>query len=380
MDHKQKVQNMKYREGQVEYYGKKGMSVLGTMVVQWVTKDDDKEMGFQYSIMDYIISGYTGQDNVQVCAILQLLCSSVQKMHPDVNEICLQSDNATWFSSQEMIPFIHHLNAEHPSVTINKCIFTEAQTGCGILDTHFSYVNIVLKSYVEDGNDIDMEEDIFKALSYHHGIAGTTVVLVDGSRLKGPSLETKYNCDKMGSRETHELRWDWNQAMLIKSSGVTEPITVTSKKLMKHKKLHLHATIKEEFKSPKPSLFTSSCKSTEVVDEKKGKSSKTEAYVTALEDAGVICSNTPIQTCIDTCVNTPSQFTCSWAVYPGNTKEKMSQRVYVQLKKMFELGHNDKIRKVSADCAKQILVDGILFESWAEKLVVSIPRIKTFSQ
>jgi hypothetical protein len=146
--------------------------------------DDSNEMGFQYSFVDYIISGYTGQDNVQVCAILQLLCSSVQKKHPDVKEIFLQSDNATCFSSQAIIHFIHHLNAENPSVTINKWIFTDAQTGCGRLDTHFSYVNIVLKSYVEDGNDIDMEEDICKALLYHDGLSGTTVVLVDGSRLK----------------------------------------------------------------------------------------------------------------------------------------------------------------------------------------------------
>lgn len=29
IDHKQNVQNMKYREGQVEYYGKIGMIVLG---------------------------------------------------------------------------------------------------------------------------------------------------------------------------------------------------------------------------------------------------------------------------------------------------------------------------------------------------------------
>ena len=95
MDHKQKVQNMKYREGQVEYYGKKGMSVLGTMVVQWLTKDDSNEMGFQYSFVDYIIAFYSGQDNVQVCAILQLICSSVQKKFPNVKEICIQSDNST---------------------------------------------------------------------------------------------------------------------------------------------------------------------------------------------------------------------------------------------------------------------------------------------
>lgn len=29
---------MKYREGQVEYFGKKGMSLLGCMIVKWITK------------------------------------------------------------------------------------------------------------------------------------------------------------------------------------------------------------------------------------------------------------------------------------------------------------------------------------------------------
>ena len=74
------------------------MSLLGTMVVQWVTKDDDKLCGFRYSFVDYIISGYSGQDNVQVCAILQIIYSSIQNNFPNkVKVIFLQSDNATCF-------------------------------------------------------------------------------------------------------------------------------------------------------------------------------------------------------------------------------------------------------------------------------------------
>ena len=37
INHKQKVLQMKYREGQMEYYGKKGMGVLGVMIVTWKT-------------------------------------------------------------------------------------------------------------------------------------------------------------------------------------------------------------------------------------------------------------------------------------------------------------------------------------------------------
>ena len=35
LDHKQKVLGMNFCEGQVEYFGKKGMSILGPMKVWW---------------------------------------------------------------------------------------------------------------------------------------------------------------------------------------------------------------------------------------------------------------------------------------------------------------------------------------------------------
>lgn len=66
-DHKQKVLQMRYREGQVEYYGKKGMSLLGMMEVRWKVDGDDS--GFEYSFVDYVVKGYTSQDHVQVAAV-----------------------------------------------------------------------------------------------------------------------------------------------------------------------------------------------------------------------------------------------------------------------------------------------------------------------
>ena len=58
---------MKYREGQVEYYGKKGMSLLGAMEVQWVTHTNaagETVGGFQYKFTNYIFKGYAGQVNI----------------------------------------------------------------------------------------------------------------------------------------------------------------------------------------------------------------------------------------------------------------------------------------------------------------------------
>jgi len=111
LDHKQKILGMKYREGQVDYFGKKGMSLLGSMVIESVNDCDN--IALKYEFVDYVVKGYSGQDNVQVCAVLNQILKRVSKKKPQVKEICLQSDNASCFASQDLIPYIYSLNNEY---------------------------------------------------------------------------------------------------------------------------------------------------------------------------------------------------------------------------------------------------------------------------
>ena len=78
--HKQKILQMKYRECQVEYYGKKGMSVLGAMIMQWTEVENAN--GFEYRFRDYIFQGYAGQDNVQVAGALENIVMQVKQQYP----------------------------------------------------------------------------------------------------------------------------------------------------------------------------------------------------------------------------------------------------------------------------------------------------------
>ena len=95
---------MRYRERQVDYFGKKVMSLLGMMEVRW--KVDYKISGFEYSFVDYFIKGYSGQDHVQVTAVIQLYVETVQDRHPASNNIIIHSYNASGFASHELIPLI----------------------------------------------------------------------------------------------------------------------------------------------------------------------------------------------------------------------------------------------------------------------------------
>ena len=79
-----------------------------TLQVRW--KVDGKIHGFEYSFADYIVKGYSVQDHVQVAAAIQLAFQTVQDLHPAAKKIIIQSDNASGFASQELIPFTFNMN------------------------------------------------------------------------------------------------------------------------------------------------------------------------------------------------------------------------------------------------------------------------------
>ena len=106
--HKHKVLQMIYWEVQVNYYGKKGMSLLVIMEIRW--KVDGEVSGFEYSFSDYVIKVYSDQDNVQVAAVIQLAVDKVQDRRPAAKKVIIKSDNASGFASQQLIPLIFNMN------------------------------------------------------------------------------------------------------------------------------------------------------------------------------------------------------------------------------------------------------------------------------
>ena len=84
------------------------MSLLGIMEIRW--KVDGEVSGYEYSFVDYVMKGYSGQDSLQVSAVIQLAVDTVQDRHPASKKFIIQSDNASGFSSQELIPFIFDMN------------------------------------------------------------------------------------------------------------------------------------------------------------------------------------------------------------------------------------------------------------------------------
>jgi hypothetical protein len=267
MDHKQKVLPMMFREGQVEYFGKRGMSLLGAMMVRRTTREINGEMktGLEYVFIDIVIDKYSTQDSVQVLAAMQVIVTEhIKQRYPEIRTVTLQSDNASCFATHDAIPFVHHLNAEtrgDSNLQIVKWINTEAQTGKGRLDTHFSFVNTLFKSYVQDGNNILTEDDIFNALCFQGGVTGATAILINGQNLhsfdKVLRDKKEFKTRKTGVREKHEVRWnvldDDNSrvAHVITLSELTKPEVISNGRLNEFPKMDLMASATKRWTSEK---------------------------------------------------------------------------------------------------------------------------------
>lgn len=384
IDHKQKILQQKYREAQVDYFGKKGMSLLGAMAVQYVEKDDKE--GYEYHFLDFIFKGYSGQDNIQVASALDAIVKQVALRFPVVKEIIIQSDNASCFSSQELIPFVYHLNGEAASYggwpRISRWLFTEAQTGKGRLDTHFSFVNTVIKSWVEEDNKLDLEEDIYKALSYNQGLAGTTVVLLSGHLFPKACISKKFKTRRIGCRSTHEIRWHSNErengVHVIESSGITQPEIVTRRKLMMHTKTTSNVFILKSFTSPKPALFLKTV--TEEPDATSTASVKTPNKAARIEEA---LTQLDVQSAVSPAAeisktNVPQCVCPGWAKYSTASTGKLNERCILKLCELYLIGHDDKKKRVSAERAHSILVEEVLKNSWHEILDCTVAKIKQF--
>ena len=85
---------------------------------------------------------------------------------------------------------------------------------------------------MDDDNDILIEDDIVRAISFNGGISGTTAVIVDEANLFSKRVLNKINSKiRTGAKEIHELCWRKDSVEVIKSSNVSVPEIIQLTKL-----------------------------------------------------------------------------------------------------------------------------------------------------
>ena len=108
------------------------------------------------------------------------------------------------------------------------------------------------------------------------------------------------------------------------------------------------------------------------------RSHKIDTIDAALNQSGIVSALTSSLLPAHTLVPRQPSLNIRWAEYPGNDPHRLSKNCLEKLKELYDLGRNNKKRKVSAERAHQILVDTVLVGKWEEMLDVTVPKIKAF--
>ena len=74
-------------------------------------------------------------------------------------------------------------NKSNGFLVITNLIFSEAHIGHSRLDKHFSYLNIIINSFLEDDNYSVLENHMINAIKFRGGITGATRGFLDVPRL-----------------------------------------------------------------------------------------------------------------------------------------------------------------------------------------------------
>ena len=104
MDWAMKFLQLKYREKQSEWFGKRGINWHVSCVISKNTADDSLQVQSYVHLFDSC-----AQDWYTVCAILGHLLTIIRENKPEVNQAFLHSDGAGCYHNNNLIAALHDL-------------------------------------------------------------------------------------------------------------------------------------------------------------------------------------------------------------------------------------------------------------------------------
>jgi hypothetical protein len=151
----QKLEEMRHRATQEQYYGKRGMSYHGAAVfISRKAKSDacavahlepdDHTHPYQTYFFDDIVRNSQQQDTVAAMSLIETAVKRVKAMFPETVTISLQSDNGAAYASPFLLFMIPVIAGKH-GLRATEFIHSEAGDGKTVLDGHFGIQTFMMK-------------------------------------------------------------------------------------------------------------------------------------------------------------------------------------------------------------------------------------------
>ena len=162
-----KFTQVKFREKQSEWFGKRGLSWHVSSVV---SKDIAKQTTYVTSYVHLINS--CSQDWFSVLSIVEDLFYNIKANNPDIKTVYLLSDEAGCYHNNLLIAALKDVG-KCAGVFVEQYDFSEPHQGKDICDRIICLLKSAICKYCNEGNDILCAEDMYAALKKYR-VRGTT--------------------------------------------------------------------------------------------------------------------------------------------------------------------------------------------------------------
>ena len=175
-DYCQKVIPMKFREGQVDYFGKKGLSLHVDVLFRL-------EEGIIKKFVYFSVMQRSDQDSEDVLALADHMLKKIKSDHISTKFIYTKSDNAGCYHNTLCPEALYRLCSKY-GLTLVRYDYNEPCRGKDQCDRESAGAKTIMRSYLCSGKDLMTAEDIFQSLHYGYGLKDAEVSVVENDKSK----------------------------------------------------------------------------------------------------------------------------------------------------------------------------------------------------
>ena len=161
-----KFVQLKFREKQSQWYGKRGISWHISSVV-YKNADDKLEVTTYAHLFDAC-----KQDWFAVISIIENLLSTIKVAHFSISEAYLRSDEAGCYHNNSLIAALKDVG-QRVGISVKRYDFSEAQHGKDVCDRILCPMKGSIRRFCNEGNDITTATEMRNALK-ERPVKGTT--------------------------------------------------------------------------------------------------------------------------------------------------------------------------------------------------------------
>jgi hypothetical protein len=156
----------RFKETQVEWFGKRGIT---WHISYCVRKLLEAENQFEITVYSHIFHQTVSQNSDLVAA---LMCHTLQEQkadHPELKDAYYRSDCAGSYTSSDVIIPIKHME-NLTGVSVRRYDFSELQAGKWPCDRSSAHQKSHVNRYLNEGNDVMTPRDIKRVLESNNGV------------------------------------------------------------------------------------------------------------------------------------------------------------------------------------------------------------------